>query len=374
MVIPGYFVFCITNNGNHMKIVPTLYFLVTGALLAAMPAMAQYPSTCATVTSRSNSNGMANSCPNANGTVPYATNFVGTSYATVPTGSKSGNLTITYSGANPLLDPYAITKVWITTTGTTLVATSFGPAGVPTVSGGNTQVSYCFYGANLPTAGTLSLQFTNPQTGVNNSICSFDAGCNSNCAVVANPSGVTLPVKFASFDALAQTDGSVNLQWTTAEEENNKGFSIERSMSDSAFSPIAFVPSSNPGGNSDNMTLYSYTDRPEEDGAVSYRLKQIDLDGNASYSNIVTVNLSGASTTPKVIAEGTQIKIQMPAANAPQSYDILVYDAQGRTLRHQQNLTAATTLITGLPEHSIYYVAIFQKNGQIRTLRPVYLD
>jgi len=352
---------------------PFYCFLLAIASLQVMTTKGQSPGTCATVTNRANSNGGANSCPNVNGTA-YALNFVGTTYATVPATAKTGNLTITYPGIIASLNPYAITNVWITTTGTTLTATTFGPAAPPTVSGGNTQVSYCFYGANLPTAGTLSLQFTDPITGVNKSICSYDASCTSNCALVANPTGLVLPVKFVAFDARTTADGSVNLDWTTAQEDNNKGFSIERSTTGGDFTSVAFIPSSNARGNSSTLTGYSYKDHPTDAARLSYRLKQIDWDVNASYSDIVEVTMPDNNASAKIFTKGSVISISMPATSRSQPYDVLVFDTQGRTLRHQHSLIATTTVITGLPEHSVYYVEVLGKKGQERLLKAVYLD
>jgi hypothetical protein len=353
----------------------TLYccLLLATAWIPAITLKAQGPSTCATVTNRANSNGGANSCPNVNGTA-YALNFVGTSYATVPATAKTGNLTITYPGILATLTPYAVTKVWITTTSTSLTATTFGPAGVPSVSGGNTQVSYCFYGANLPTAGTLSLQFVDPVTGIAKSICSYDASCTSNCALVANPTNLVLPVKYAYFNGRTTANGSVNLEWATAQEENNKGFSIERSAADSSFAPIAFIPSSNTRGNSSTLTGYSFTDHPTDAGRLSYRIKQIDLDGNNSYSDVLEVTVPGNKVSARIFTEGQSIRILMPTGSQRQPYDVLVYDTQGRTLRHQHSVTTATAMITGLPEHSIYYVEILEKNGKEQILKAVYLN
>lgn len=90
--------------------------------------------------------------------------------------------------------------MWLTTAGTTVQTVAFGPAGVPTVSGGNTVVNYCFYTNNLSNAGTLSFELTNPQTGVVWGICSYNASCNSNCAITGIP--VILPAIFTWFKIL----------------------------------------------------------------------------------------------------------------------------------------------------------------------------
>ena len=351
-------------------------------LLSGLSAYGQKPTACASLNQRANSNGNANSCPNVNGT-PYATNFIGTSYATVPTSSKTGTFQLTYSGANAGLLPYAITQVWITNGSTTIQGTQFGPAGVPVVSGSTTQVNYCFYGSNLPTAGTLSFQFTDPQTNVVWGICSYDASCNSNCAVVANP--VTLPVKMEYMTAVV-SDAAVILKWATAQEQNNKGFTVERSEGDSVFESFGFVPSKNPGGNSSLETDYTYTDHSPVSGRIAYRLRQEDLDGNMTYSEVAVVNISGGVSPVAVYGAGDQIRIDVSssafsggssAASAGASsgaFYVLVYDTQGRTIKRMVIQSAGMSTISDLPRHSVYYVAVNSMNGQTRVMKAVYVN
>jgi hypothetical protein len=166
----------------------------------------------------------------------------------------------------------------------------------------------------------------------------------------------------------------VNLDWTTAQEDNNKGFSIERSTAGGDFTSVAFIPSSNARGNSSTLTGYSYKDHPTDAARLSYRLKQIDWDENASYSDIVEVTMPDNNASAKIFTKGSVISISMPATSRSQPYDVLVFDTQGRTLRHQHSLIATTTVITGLPEHSVYYVEVLGKKGQERLLKAVYLD
>ncbi|WP_431210356.1 hypothetical protein ACQ86N_30635 [Puia sp. P3] len=232
--------------GFRLAAMVCLRMTVAVCILSAMSVegFAQYPTSCTGVGQRANSNGGAASCPNVSGTA-YAANFTGTSYATVPVTAKTGNFQLSYTGSNAAMSPFAITRVWLTSGTTTIQSVSFGPAAVPTVSAGNTLVNYCFYGSNLPTAGTLSMEMTNPETGVVWGICSYDASCNSNCVVVSNPAA--LPVHFASFTATAGEDGVV-LKWVTAQEENNKGFVIERRGVDGEFAEIGYVGSANVGG------------------------------------------------------------------------------------------------------------------------------
>jgi hypothetical protein len=301
-----------------------------------------------------------------------ASNFTGTSFATLPAGSKTGNLTLTYVGANAGLLPYAINKVWLTTTGTTVNGVQFGPAAIPVINGAKTEVSYCFYGANLATIGTLSFQLTNPQTGVVWGICSYDASCNSNCTVVATPA--TLPVTYSYFKIEAQSASTVQLAWATYQEQNNKGFYIERSAGDSAFTAIGFVSSANNNGNSSALTKYVYTDANVPDiRTIRYRVRQEDLDGRSNYSEVLIAKRAQSLADIRIYADGKMLKINFPGGNASKWYDIFVYDSQGKVFRRSHLPGTSSVMIADLPGGRLYYVSVMESEGTGRSVRSVFV-
>jgi hypothetical protein len=348
----------------------SLLYLV--GIIFSIPVLGQNPTTCASVGSRANSNGQSTSCP-SNGAAT-ASNFTGTLYATLPTGSsKTGNLTLTYAGANTGLLPYAITKVWLTTTGTTVTGVQFGPAAVPVINGTNTDVKYCFYGSNLATIGTLSFELTNPQTGVVWGICSYDASCNSACTVVSNPAGV-LPVTYSYFKIEAQSAGFIQLGWATTQEQNNKGFFIERSTGDSAFTAIGFVPSANNNGNSSIPTNYSYVDANVPDvPVVSYRVRQQDLDGRSHYTGVLVAQWTQFLMDIKIYTDGNALKIDFPRSYGSKRYDILVYDSQGKLFLHSQVLAASNMLIANLPGSQLFYVSVKDSEGTRKSVKSIFV-
>lgn len=99
-----------------------------------------------------------------------------------------------------------------------------------------------------------------------------------------------IPVELVSFEASA-SGGKVNLNWTTATEKNNRGFSIERS-SGSEFETIGFV---NGSGTTTEHKSYSFQDDNVLTGNYTYRLKQIDFNGTFQNSYGVEVNVSAAT-------------------------------------------------------------------------------
>ena len=98
----------------------------------------------------------------------------------------------------------------------------------------------------------------------------------------------SLPVTLTNFDVVLQNDNAL-LTWSTATEINNKGFEIFRSVDGINFTSIGFVAGAD---NSDLLLNYKFTDNPGLSGKVFYRLKQIDLDGNFAWSNIVHVTMN----------------------------------------------------------------------------------
>lgn len=94
-----------------------------------------------------------------------------------------------------------------------------------------------------------------------------------------------LPVELTSFNAYLR-NGFINLNWETATEVSNNGFEVERKSSTADWSKIGFVEGH---GTSNSPKYYSYSDKPVGTGKFSYRLKQIDNDGQFEYSPVVEV-------------------------------------------------------------------------------------
>jgi hypothetical protein len=109
---------------------------------------------------------------------------------------------------------------------------------------------------------------------------------NTTTARMENGCG-PLSVKFNFFTVQRKKDNIV-LNWQTVTEQNNRGFEIERRLFGNEYKTIAFVPSKARNGNSNILINYSYVEIENLMGAgeVYYRIKQIDLDGNCSYSEI----------------------------------------------------------------------------------------
>ncbi len=128
-----------------------------------------------------------------------------------------------------------------------------------------------------------------------------------------------LPVTLSSFKGERQ--GAKNLLlWTTASEQNNKGYELQRSANDENFSPIAFVSSKAVNGNSNTTLRYNYMDEKQFNGNCYYRLKQIDFDGKSTFSNVILIkgtrtnSIVLSSVYPNPAKHQLNISISAPAS------------------------------------------------------------
>ena len=98
----------------------------------------------------------------------------------------------------------------------------------------------------------------------------------------------TQAVLMVSFKA-AQQNNAVQLKWTTASEQNNLRFDIEKSTDGKTFFKIG---SRNGFGNSHISNDYFFNDQKPNQGINYYRLKQIDFDGTERLIDPIAITLN----------------------------------------------------------------------------------
>ena len=179
-----------------------------------------------------------------------------------------------------------------------------------------------------------------------------------------------IPVELSSFTASANSN-SVTLNWSTATETNNSGFSIERKTPmDERWNEVGYVPGF---GTTTEIKSYSFTDENLQMGTYSYRLKQVDLDGTFEYTNSVEIEVYApdefvlSQNYPNPFNPSTTIEFSVPELS---KVDISVYSVIGEKVATIVNSTFEAGYHTvnfnavNLPSGTyIYTVKATGKNG-----------
>ncbi|GAA4425582.1 T9SS type A sorting domain-containing protein [Pontibacter saemangeumensis] len=162
-----------------------------------------------------------------------------------------------------------------------------------------------------------------------------------------SPAIVPLPVELVYFTATVQ-NGTVNLQWLTASEKDNKEFVVERSADGKTFEGIGTVQGN---GNSSVPINYSFADKTPMAGTAYYRLKQVDLSGEFAYSNVIAVSAEGLASDMQLQAYPNpfqdELNITVTAPNNG-SASLKLFDVQGRLVH-----TGTIELQAGLNEYTL---------------------
>ncbi|MBS1581692.1 MAG: T9SS type A sorting domain-containing protein [Bacteroidetes bacterium] len=147
----------------------------------------------------------------------------------------------------------------------------------------NTGAASCYYNGD----GTgITITYSAPTvtiTGLSNT--HFPDNATRYFTLASISPSTPLPVELLSFEAFR--DGArTALEWTTASERGNDRFEVERSRDGVSFEVIARVPGA---GDSQGLLAYTAFDEQPFPGWDLYRLRQVDLDGTSTLSEVRAV-------------------------------------------------------------------------------------
>jgi Trypsin-like peptidase domain len=261
---------------------------------------------------------------------------------------------------------------------------------VPTVSGPAAVVGSGTFGLNTGVSPIVSWSVTNgagkvsPTSGTGNSATLSVLAAATNLTIVFTVNaGQTYPIKFTktfsvtpgplpvtllSFGGRMTNAGAV-LGWTTAREDNNAHFQIERGRDATAFESIATIPTQAPDGTSITPLTYAFTDAQPWPGINYYRLTQTDRDGSKTRHNIIALNLENQPPVlfPNPTSASGEAVIE--PAIAHRGYQLT--DALGRVLQQTDAPGVLSRVsLSGLPA-GVYLLQVQTDSGTtvLRVLR-----
>jgi hypothetical protein len=153
----------------------------------------------------------------------------------------------------------------------------FTPENLSVMRFGNSYQTSNVNFSSITLTGDVTLNYSNGST----LICNYIDGSFND----------PLPVDLVAWNGILKAE-DIELHWSTAWEENNAGFEIERSFDGQRFETIDMVGGV---GNSALENHYSYTDQEVKAKALGetayYRLVQIDYDGSRTISKVIAIDL-----------------------------------------------------------------------------------
>jgi len=195
---------------------------------------------------------------------------------------------------------------------------------------------------------------------------------NSVCTMATYSQSITisaiLPVQFVSFTGEMKA-GDALLTWTTENEMNARHFVIERSANGSDFDSIGVIAASN----NVSVNVYYFTDKDPVNGNNYYRLRNVDLDGKASYSKLVVLANNNTVTNGqmKIFPNPAQTVLNVEIAGTTGSeVRIQVFTLSGiLMMEKQQSLSAGNNQqslgITSL-KSGHYFLKVINAQGTVQ--------
>ena len=237
----------------------------------------------------------------------------------------------TFSGSGNFIvrDPYQVSS-FLSASGGNFVS------GFMTQGYIKTLLSYCFvYPITLRPYGNVSVISSD----------SWDSVVSSNNISIPIIDGA-LPVTLTSFKVDKSKLGN-ELKWTTAQEENNSGFELERSIDGINFSKIGFVVGN---GTTQNINNYQFIDQELislNQPIVYYRLKQIDYNNKFEYSPIVRILNSKKPNEVGILITQNNITLNSSILTVN---NISLFDIQGRIIGQakEQNSISIPVNVNGI--------------------------
>jgi len=169
---------------------------------------------------------------------------------------------------------------------------------------------------------------------------------------------IELPVGLTSFIAQPR-EHAVDLEWTTATEQNSRYFNVERTQDGVNWSSIGQVTAA---GNSQQILQYNYVDRQPLTGANYYRLQEVADDGSSVYSPIRNLNFTGAATAISWYPNPTHDRLTISSNSNLQSITLTTLD--GRILQTVEGFASGQSLDLSRYAFGIYFLVIRTTDGQ----------
>ncbi|MCF8447935.1 MAG: endonuclease, partial [Bacteroidia bacterium] len=178
---------------------------------------------------------------------------------------------------------------------------------------------------------------------------------------------VNIPVDWLSFEAKQIALNQIQLDWATASETNNQHFEIERNLGD-GYETIGKILAK---GNSQVINRYQFMDETFYKNSllsnvIWFRLKQVDRNGESSYSQEVMVEISELQNAEIGVVNPVEGNLVLTCKTPGMEAEIILTDIQGKQKLKTKTILNYETVIPFQTELSsgMYILYVVQRSRQ----------
>jgi hypothetical protein len=157
---------------------------------------------------------------------------------------------------------------------------------------------------------------------------------------------------------------SVGLQWTTATEQNERFFAVQRSPDAADWTTIGQVAAA---GNSDNTLQYNFVDQQPLTGTNYYRLQEVDDNGASVYSAVRDAKFAGSTLAINWYPNPVRDRLTITSGSTLRSVQLATLD--GHVLQAFDGFASGQSLDLSRYPFGIYFLIIRTADGETRTAK-----
>lgn len=171
----------------------------------------------------------------------------------------------------------------------------------------------------------------------------------------------TIPIELSYFKAEKNNKGTL-LKWETKTEINNDFFEIQRSQDNINFETIGKI---NGAGNSSEAIKYTFLDENPLSGTNCYRLKQVDFDGNFTFSEFDCIKIQKPlEIYPNPVQNEINFEDYFEVVT-----QVSIYNNIGQKVKQEQILPNQTQLNINDLKPGLYFLEIENSGKRIQFIK-----
>jgi hypothetical protein len=170
-----------------------------------------------------------------------------------------------------------------------------------------------------------------------------------------------LPMEWLDFQVKsASTSNQIQLNWKILENRMHKGYVVEYSYNGNTWEDLGHV---NGSGKTDGESAYTYTMGKVFSGTVYFRIKQLELNGSANYSDVKKLNFIGKENQLNVWPNPATALLQINTGDKAGRVNII--DASGRVVKNIPLSAGINRISVNDLNRGIYMISFNTNQGEV---------